>query len=366
MIALFNRAVFKASLILVVLFCLGASSSIIVDYAIAQKFGNDFGVYWRAANQPVGEVYFWPGRFPFPYAPTMLLWIQPLSIIPKWPAYFLFTGASVLAFIWAVHRHIPKLAIALCLISPPFLRGIFTGQVSAAVAALLIWACGSERRIAAGIAFGVIASIKPHLVIMAPLMLALNRDWRAFIAAGASFVSIVLVSLIVFGTHRWPEWIASMDHFHRAVAGTGVINVGATPAMLAERYGYSPIAFMMMGTLAGAAIVWRCRSSDPLEKASAIAAGSILAAPYALVYDLTAVLPFLALAALRGRALAAFAIALPIHPLPVILAGVELIRSAKNRSARLRNSDAGSQGEDGTVDRSDFLPAASPGARLAR
>lgn len=323
--------------VLAAVYCLLTTGMIVLDYVFASKFGNDFGVYWRTAHQPVGEVYFWPGRFPFPYAPTMLLWIAPLALVPKWVAYFVFIGLSLVVFVLACRRHLRMPMIALALISPPVARGLFTGQVCAILAGVTIWACGTANRIAAGVAFGAIASIKPQLVIMAPLMFALNRDWRAFVAAAATFLSIVGLSLVVFGPERWPEWLASMNHFYHAVTDTAVITIGTTPASVAERFGYPPLPFLLIGTLLGAGIVYLCRKAGPLEKAAAIGLGSIMAAPYALAYDLTVAMPFLALAIFQGRPLAVLGLGAPYHPLPLIISIYELLK-ARLPSSRLSST----------------------------
>jgi len=323
-----QRVTGRAAPPLAFLFCALVSAAIFLNYYVAHKFGNDFGVYWRAANQPADLVYFWKGRYPFPYAPTMLLWIAPLSLVPKWPAFFLFTALSVTAYVLACRPYLPKAAIVLSLISPAFVRGLFTGQVCAVMAALLLWACATSNRLAAGLALGVIASIKPQLVLMAPLMLAFNRDWRAFAAAGTSFLFILLLSFAVFGPDRWPEWISSMDHFHHAVSKMGLLTLGVTPAMIAERFGLPPLPFMILGTVAGAGLLYMCRSVDPLAKSAAIVIASLMAAPYALAYDLASVVPFLALAVLGGRIWSVLAITAIFHPIPLIVATWELLRLA--------------------------------------
>jgi hypothetical protein len=323
-----RRKVGKAAPILAVFFCVAFVLPLGLDYTLDAKWANDFGVYWRTANAPLNEAYFWPGRFPFPYMPPMLLWISPLSLIPKWPAYFLFVAFSAIVFALACRPYLPKSALALALISPPFLHGLGTGQVSAAIAALLIWACGTGNRIAAGVAFGFIASVKPQLVIMAPLMMVFNRDGRAFLAAGATFVSIVLLSIIVLGAERWPEWIASMNHFHNAVVNTDVIKGGITPAAVAVRYGLPPLPFLLLAAIAGAGLVYLCRNMATLQKASAIAVGSLLAAPYALGYDLVTVVPFLSIAILGGRILPVLVFVAGTNPLPILVSAYELAREA--------------------------------------
>lgn len=311
---------------LAALFCVIISASIVVDYWHAEKFANDFGVYWRTANSPVEQAYLWKGRFPFPYAPTMLLWIQPLALVPKWTAYFVFTAVSLAAFILAFRAYASQTAIALALVSPTVIRGVFTGQVSALLSAVIIWAVATERRLFAGIALGLIASAKPQLVLMAPLLFILNRDWKAFMASGATFVAAVLLSLVLFGPERWPEWVASMDHFKTVLTQTNIIKAGVSPATLALRYGGPPLLLMAVGTVIGAATVYLCRNAEPLPKTTALVVGSVLTSPYALAYDLTAIAPFLAIMALRGNLLAPFALAGLYNPLPLVIATWELIR----------------------------------------
>lgn len=333
-----ERALRRAAPPVAILCCAALMAAVFLDYVTVHKFGNDFGVYWRTANQPVEQAYLWQGRFPFPYAPTMLLWIQPLALIPKWPAYFMFIAISLTALVLAVRPYLPKMALALCLLSPPFARGAFTGQVSAVLAALMLWACGTPNRLAAGMVFGLIASIKPQLVVMAPLMFVLNRDWRAFNAAAATLCATVFLSVVLFGPERWPEWLASMGHFHDAVVNTGVVEVGITPAVAAARFGLPPMPFMLFGTLAGAVTVYLCRNMPTLEKTAAIALGSLMAAPYALAYDLITVAPFLALSITRGRVGSTLALTAAFHPLPLVITAYELLRKVRLPSWRLRDA----------------------------
>lgn len=354
-----DRAAGNTAVPLALFYCGLTSSLILIDYIFAAKFGNDFGVYWRAANQPPQDVYFWKGRFPFPYAPPMMLWIAPLALIPKWVGYFLFVGSSIAAFVLVCRRYLPTLAIAIALLSPPTVRGLLTGQVCAALAALMIWACGTTNRFAAGIAFGIIATIKPQLVVVAPLMWALDRDWRALVAAAATFLLIVFFSLCLFGPERWAEWLGSMNHFHHAVADTNIIMISTTPAAVAERFGYAPVPFLLLGIILGVVIVYLSRKAEPIEKAAAIGLGSILASPYALAYDLTVVMPFLALAVFRGRILAAIGLGIPNHPLPLIVAAYELVRT---KFSPLASGNSSHAAEPATREDSGVGPSPQPRA----
>jgi hypothetical protein len=256
----------------------------------------------------------------------MLLWIEPLSLVPKWPAYFAFISVSMAAFFWACRPYLTKTAIALIVVQRPFLRGVFTGQVCAILAAGAIWACGTKNRMAAGVTFAVIGSIKPQLVWLAPLMLLLDKDWRA-IKAGAVASALILGSTVaIYGLDRWPEWIGSMGHFQQALVNINAYRIGITPAMWAQHMGWAPLPFMVAGGLAGAALVYFCRDMGPLEKATAIVAGSLMGAPYALDYDLVAVFPLLAMLVVKGRILAVFGLISPFHPLPLAVTAYELVR----------------------------------------
>lgn len=314
-----------AGIAVALLFGAAMSGYLALRYYFADRFANDFGVYWRAARQPVEQVYLWAGDYPFPYAPTMLLWIEPLSVIPKWPAYFAFISVSLVAFLWALRPYLSKTALLLIVVQRPFLRGLFTGQVCAILAAAIMWACATKNRAAAGVAFAVVGSIKPQLVWLAPLMLLLNKDWRALKGGSVASALILLAAVSFYGVDRWAEWLASMDHFKQALGNINAFRIGISPAMWAQYVGLNPLPFIILGAMGGAVLVYLCRDTGPLEKCTAIIAGSLMGAPYALDYDLVGLFPFLALLVMRGRILAVFGLISPFHPLPLFVTAYELI-----------------------------------------
>lgn len=319
-------AIRKIAIIAAFACCAIMGAVLLYEAATSHRLAHDYAVYWRTANQPVEAAYALRNFQPFPYAPTMLIWVEPLSLVPELVGYFLVVGAGIVAMLLACRPYLSKWALVLLLVSAPMVRCIRNGQVSAILAALLIWSCGAANRVAAGAALGIIASIKPQLVVMAPLMLVLNKDWRAFFSAGAAFVATVLLSLALFGSARWPEWLASMDHFQNLVSSTPIISIGVTPATVAESFGLNPLPFLALGVLAGAALVYACREMGPLEKATAIGAGSLLASPYALAYDLVVVMPFIATSVVKGRLLGFIALAAMLNPLPLLVTAYELAR----------------------------------------
>jgi hypothetical protein len=167
----------------------------------------------------------------------------------------------------------------------------------------------------------VIASIKPQFVVMAPLMLLVSRDIRALLASAASFLLIVAASVIIFGQSAWIDWYHSLSNFHAVLDKDNVLGVAITPAAAAEHVMLPPLPFLIAGMAIGAWLVVRCRRLGPLETSAAIATASLLAAPYALTYDLVAVAPFLVVAAFADRKIPVIALAGVLNPLPLLLTG---------------------------------------------
>jgi hypothetical protein len=250
-----------------------------------------------------------------------------------WPAFGLWLLFSVCAFGRVCRLHLTKHEMWLALASPILINGLATGQVSAVLAAVLLWSTGARNRILAGVGLAVIASIKPQLVLFAPLFLLLRRDWPAFFAAAIAFTALLILTVIAFGAAPWFEWVASMSNFHRVLIDQNVLAVAATPAGAAEHWGLWPLPFLVIGALAGCWLIIRCRDRPPLEASAAIAAASLLAAPYALTYDLAAVVPFLAWMIFRGSIASAIAVGGPLHPIPLVLTCIELVRPFRHRPA---------------------------------
>jgi hypothetical protein len=316
-------AIKRVAIVAAFVCCAVMAAALLREATVGNRLAHDYSVYWRAANQPAAMAYDQHYK-PFPYAPTMLLWIAPLGFVSSLVGYLAVTFAGIAALYFATRAYLSRWEMILTLFSAPMIRCIRNGQISAILAAALIWACQTPNRIGAGLALGSIASIKPQLVIMAPLMLVLNRDWRAFWAAGVAFLVLALASLL-FGTNRWAEWLASMSHFHTVLVDNDVLNIGVSPAAVAEHYGLPALPFLIAGAIVGAALAYLCRDMGSLEKATAIGAGSILAAPYALAYDLVIIMPFIAMQVMRGKLSSFLAIAALGNPAPLLIAAYHLV-----------------------------------------
>ena len=320
----------RPALALAVIMAVVGSVGLLVWFGISGTFATDFSVYWRTANEPLSMAYMARDELPFPYAPTMLLWIKPLSVLPMWPAFAIWVMISAYCLTRACRMHLSGSETWLVVAGPILVYGLATGQVSVVLAAILLWSCTTRNRLAAGVGLAVIASIKPQLVLLVPLFLLVRRDWLAFGSAALAFLALVLASILAFGFPLWLEWLASLNNFHRVLIEQSVLGVGATPAAAAEHWHLPPLPFLLGGLAFGSWLVVKCRNLGPLETSAAIATGSLMGAPYALTYDLAAVTPFLVAAIYRGSIPAAVALGGALHPIPLALTAFQLIVRARD------------------------------------
>lgn len=282
--------------------------------------GMDFAAYWRAAHQTVTEAYAPGQRVQFPYLPTMLMWISPLSRVSFWPAYILFIVASVVAFALASRPYLSRAQILVAIASPPIINGLSVGQASIVLAAALLWACGARNRIAAGIVFGLMASIKPQLVVMAPVLLLVRRDWPAFWAAGLTWAATIIASVALFGFGAWRAWLGFLPYYHSVLMRNDRIGMAIAPGFAAQYLHLPAAPFELAGCALGIWLIWTGRRSTPLVQCAVIACASLLSAPYAMVYDLAPIIPFLTVEIWAASFAAALAVSGGIAPISLFLA----------------------------------------------
>lgn len=316
-----HRAIFAVAWIAFV-----TSAGLFFWFGINQQFATDFSVYWRTANEPVWAAYASRDSLPFPYAPTMLLWIWPLRGANFHFAYVLWVGCSIWLFAFSNGRYLTKAQLILVLVCPVTINCLITGQVSVMLAGLLLIACGTRNRFIAGIIFGIVAGIKPQLVLTAPFFLFRRADWIAFWAAAATFACQIAITLLLFGNAIWVEWIASLDQFQRVLIANNVLGVGVTPTAAAKHLDVPTIPVMIIGSAAAIWVSTRNWDKNPVRDCAIIVCSSLLAAPYALAYDLTALVPYLVVGCFAGSMACAVAYAGTLNPLPLVIAVCRFFR----------------------------------------
>lgn len=258
-------------------------------------WASDFRVYWRTANLPLSHVYDPDPISPFAYPPTAVVWLEPLGLLQLWPSYILFTLLSIPLFLWAAKQSYNSGAIALSLISPPMIWALASGQLLPLLAAAIFLAFKSPP-IAKGALLAVVMSIKPQLVFLAPFMLM--RDRQALLWFVQSGVGIVAIHLVVWGMQPWIDWMASVQRFEDVAGNEGIARNFITPAGWAHYYDLPVWPVLLIATVVSVWAIWK----KMIDDAAALLVGcSIFASPYAMPYDLAALMPWAATSILAGR-----------------------------------------------------------------
>jgi len=180
-------------------------------------------------------------------------------------------------------------------------NGLLTAALIGTALAVL-----DRRPLLAGMLFGLLA-YKPQFGLLIPVVLAATGRWRTFAAAAGTVAALLAVTTLAFGPPVWDAFLASA-HFTRTVVlesgQTGWHKIQSVFAVVRMWGGPVPLAYAVQSAvtvaLAAALIrLWRARVDFAL-KAAALIIAAILATPYSLDYDLTALAPAIAFLAAHG------------------------------------------------------------------
>ena len=141
--------------------------------------------------------------------PPLLAWLfAPLTAFPEPVAYVIWTFVSLAAFLVAWHIAAPYtgLAKATALLLPlglwPVMQAFYYGQPNFLVLALVAgawWFARRDRMWAAGVALAFATALKPQVMIMVPLCLAVSLRLKPVIAWAAGCVVLAAVFAVVLG-----------------------------------------------------------------------------------------------------------------------------------------------------------------------
>ena len=184
------------------------------------QVGRDFAAFWTAGRFALDgralDAYADPGRdallalfgpgdyAPFFYPPTaLLIWI-PFALLPFVMAALCWVTGTAIAYAAAIRAMLPGGSLALTLAFPAVVVSGLYGQNSLLSGAIFGAAAVSLSRYPglAGILLGCLA-YKPQLAILVPVALASAGRWRAFLAAAATAMGLMLLSVFLFGVKTW-------------------------------------------------------------------------------------------------------------------------------------------------------------------
>ena len=193
--------------------------------------GRDFTMFWSASvlalEGSAGSVYDFqlirelqgaltgvpdPAYPVWLYPPTGLLLVAPVSLLPYKVSLVVWTVAGLGALgavLWRILRD--PAAVVLLLLFPAVSLCLINGQSGVWLAALLGGGLAllDRRPWLAGIMLGV-ATVKPQMLLLVVPCLLVGRHWRATGGLVATFLGMVALSVLAFGTGAWTGFFDSV------------------------------------------------------------------------------------------------------------------------------------------------------------
>jgi hypothetical protein len=234
----------------------------------------------------------------FLYPPVYLLLCAPLAMLPFLPALIVFEGTTLIIYLLVVRRILdapgsgwllPALAF------PPTIWTIGYGQNGFLTAALLgAGTLAIDRRPAlAGMLFGALC-YKPHFALLVPVALVAGKRWPAVIGAAVSVSGLVGISVALFGWETWHlyfrEFFGSAETYEFELTHVNIfasISPFAGARLLGLSLAHARIVQLAATVFAMLLVgwVWGTKTSSP-TRAAVLVASTLIAVPYALLYDL--------------------------------------------------------------------------------
>jgi alpha-1,2-mannosyltransferase len=232
----------------------------------------------------------------YSYPPPTLLYTWAFGLLPYPLALLAWLALTGTAFACAARPYLRDSGLPawLALAAPATLLNVWAGHYGLLIGALWLGAFHllPRRPGLAGILIGLML-VKPHLAILAPLILARRGEWRAFAAAGATAAGLVLLSALAFGPELWRTWLSVTVGVQTAMVddvGTYFLTMMPTVVPTVSAFGFPGAAAWTLQVLVAAAAVAALLFRMPDDSRAAGLAGAVatfLVLPYAFNYDMT-------------------------------------------------------------------------------
>lgn len=261
-----------------------------------QPLGLDFLPLWTAARLDPSRVYDFVyvtlqqnwrlenGLRPFVYPPTALLFLEGFGAVPFWVAYPAFIIFSVIIFASGAKRL--GADWRMCLIPHSAVLVALAGQVTFLVGGLAMLALTMRGRPwVSGLLLGIVGVIKPQMLVLLPIALLSERNWRVIIATGLTAAALMLLTLP--NGASWSEWLSAMPRFQAYIDEKGdFLSMSASPYAF-----FGPVSLFATVPVAVAGVWLAFRQEDMAIRILALLGGALLVAPYALNYELALLIP---------------------------------------------------------------------------
>ena len=282
-----------------------------------RPLGTDFSQVWTAGTMVwdgrSAAVWNWPSHFAvqqafhqsqtvdlygWHYPPPFLLIAAALAAMPYLPALIVWQAATLAPFTLMAQRYIGRKDAWLYVLAAPVTLICLTHGHNGFLTALLLGGgliLVDKKPLLAGLLLGCLV-YKPQFAVVIPLLLLATQAWRAILGAALSSLSLIGLTLAIWG---WPVWQAFIDSL--PLTQHIVIEQGRTgwekimspfSAMRSWGMDVSP-AYVVQGLASVTAIgatLWLAWTSRPALRNAATSATVLIATPYVLDYDFTVLL----------------------------------------------------------------------------
>lgn len=253
-------------------------------------------------NKAISELFGTPlhlHNFSYPPHGVILFW--PFAQLPYWAALTLWLLTTFAALAAVMLSQLPRnqhaAAVALLVVSPAVVINTLSGQNGCLSGALLLGGLilMDRRPLLAGVLFGLLA-YKPHLGLILVAILLARGAWRTIGAASITTVSLVALSIALFGLEPWQMFATNTSAFQLYLLQVWKgFYVNMMPTWFAvfrfqgASYETAMALQLVLSITVIASTVWAVRKAeDPAIHGLIAAAATPLALPYAFNYDLPA------------------------------------------------------------------------------
>jgi hypothetical protein len=234
------------------------------------------------------------GFFAWHYPPPFLFVAAFLAQFPYAVAFAGWAFASMLPYVALMRAIVGRsFGVMLAIAFPATFDNLAIGQNGFLTASLI----GGTlyllplRPVIAGICLGLL-TYKPQYGLLFPLVLLASGEWKVFVSAAITAVSVALASMLVFGAESWAAFFHWMPMISKAVLSEGAeswLRLQSVFAMVrclggSETLGWALQAAVACAVAIGLVLMWRSKAPYEL-KAAALATGTLLCSPYTYMYD---------------------------------------------------------------------------------
>ncbi len=262
----------------------------------------NYSLHWQAeksAFDGAGVAY-----FGWHYPPIFMLFAYPLAYLSYYPALIIWLGVTFTGFAASIRLilNTPMAWLAAAAAPASFLNaangqnGFLTaGLIGAALYYL------DRKPVLAGVLIGLL-SYKPQFGILIPLVLLLSARWQVFISASLTVITLVTLSVGLFGVDMWLAFQESLSltqnyvleqgttGWHRIQSVFSAVNMYGGGVSL----GYILQAIVSIGAALAVCWLWVKPDVPSNLRCAALLAATPLLTPYVLDYDLIILMPALA------------------------------------------------------------------------